>query len=205
MERFSGKISVSTLFFFLTTVILAFLLWMNNVNREKERGYDSSSVMNRITYLQELALVKHNYTGVISYNDYMKILNINVPLTDKYFLLKYHGYIKAGVDFDQITTDLENDTTILVTLPKPRILETVIDENSIEVFNESNNAFNRIRIADYNDALIREKQVMVNDALEQGILEESARQAKTAIHSLLREMGFRDIKITEQFVIPQVR
>ncbi len=205
MERISGKISISTLFFFLTTVILAFLLWMNNVNREKERGYDSSSVMSRITYLQELALVKHNYTGVISYKDYMKIMNLNVPLTNKFFLLKYNGYIKAGVDFDRITVEPQNDTTILVSLPKPRILETVIDENSIEVFNESDNAFNPIRISDYNEALIREKQVMVNDALEQGILEESTLHAKMAIRSLLKEMGYRDIRITEQLVIPQVR
>lgn len=204
MDIPSKKISVTSLFFFLTTVILAILLWVNNVNSDKERGYDSSSVMNRITYMQELALVKHNYTGVISYKDFMKILNVNVPLTDKYFLLKYHGYIKAGVDFDRITVKPENDTTILVTLPKPRILETVIDENSIEVFNESDNAFNPIRIADYNEALIREKQVMVNDALEQGILEESTRQAKTAIRSLLREMGYREIRITEQLELPQL-
>lgn len=205
MEGQPGKISISTLFFFLTTVILAFLLWMNNGDRGKGRGYDSSSVMSRITYLQELALVKHNYTGVISFKDYMKILNLNVPLTDKYFLLKYHGYIKAGIDFDRITAETVNDTTILVTLPKPRILETHIDENSIEVYNESDNAFNPLRIADYNEALIREKEVMVNDALEQGILEESKRQAKTAIRSLLREMGFRDIRITEQLVMPQRR
>jgi hypothetical protein len=201
----SKKISVSTLFFFLTTLILAILLWVNNDNREKERGYNSSSVMNRITYLQELALVKHNYTGVISYKDYMKILNLNVPLTDKYFLLKYHGYIKAGVDFNQITTQLVNDTTISVTLPKPRILETVIDENSIEVYNESDNAFNPIRITDYNEALIREKQVMVNDALKQGILDESTDQAKMVLRSLLSEMGFREIRISEQLVIPQLR
>ncbi|HHT34965.1 MAG TPA: DUF4230 domain-containing protein [Bacteroidales bacterium] len=161
--------------------------------------------MNRITYLQELALVKHNYTGVISYKDYMKILNLNVPLTDKYFLLKYHGYIKAGVDFNQITTQLVNDTTISVTLPKPRILETVIDENSIEVYNESDNAFNPIRITDYNEALIREKQVMVNDALKQGILDESTDQAKMVLRSLLSEMGFREIRISEQLVIPQLR
>ena len=158
--------------------------------------------MSRITYLQELALVKHNYTGVISYKDYMKILSINVPLTDKYFLLKYHGYIKAGIDFDLITVQSENDTTIMVTLPKARILETVIDENSIEVFNESENAFNPIKIGDYNEALKREKQKMRVDAIDQGILRESTQQAKTAIYSLLREMGFRDIHITEQFVIP---
>ncbi len=194
---------VSTLFFFLTTVILAVLLFVNNSKSDNERGYNSSSVMNRITYMQELALVKHNYTGVISYKDYMKFLNINLPLTDKYFLLKYNGYIKAGVDFSRIKVDVKNDTTVHVSIPKPKILDTVIDEKSIEVFNESQNAFNPIKISDYNDALSREKSVMIRDAMKQGIYMEATRQAKMAITTLLNEMGFTQIHITEEFIIPQ--
>ncbi|NLY24219.1 MAG: DUF4230 domain-containing protein [Bacteroidales bacterium] len=199
------KINISTLFFFLTTVILAILLFVNNSRNEKERGYNSSSVMNRITYMQELALVKHNYTGVISYKDYMKFLNINVPLTDKYFLLKYNGYIKAGVDFNRIKVDVKNDSTVHVSIPRPKIMDTVIDEKSVEVFNESENAFNPIKISDYNDALSREKNVMIRDAMEQGIYSEATRQARLALTSLLREMGFSEIIITEELVIPQVK
>ena len=203
MNHSIKKISVSTLFFFLTTVILAVLLFVNNSKSDNERGYNSSSVMNRITYMQELALVKHNYTGVISYKDYMKFLNINLPLTDKYFLLKYNGYIKAGVDFSRIKVDVKNDTTVHVSIPKPKILDTVIDEKSIEVFNESQNAFNPIKISDYNDALSREKSVMIRDAMKQGIYMEATRQAKMAITTLLNEMGFTQIHITEEFIIPQ--
>ncbi|MBF6626988.1 MAG: DUF4230 domain-containing protein [Proteiniphilum sp.] len=205
MNNSTKKISVSTLFFFLTTLILAVLLLVNNSRSEKERGYNSSSVMNRITYMQELALVKHNYTGVISYKDYMKFLNINVPLTDKYFLLKYNGYIKAGVDFNRIKVDVKNDTTVHVSIPRPKILDTVIDEKSVEVFNESENAFNPIKISDYNDALSREKNVMIRDAMEQGIFAEATQQAKMAITTLLREMGFKEINITEELIIPQVQ
>lgn len=199
------KINISTLFFFFTTVILAVILFVNNSRNEKERGYNSSSVMNRITYMQELALVKHNYTGVISYKDYKKFLNINVPLTDKYFLLKYNGYIKAGVDFNRIKVDVKNDSTVHVSLPKPKIMDTVIDEKSVEVFNESENAFNPIKISDYNDALSREKNVMIRDAMEQGIYSEATNQARMAITTLLREMGFSQIIITEELVIPQVQ
>lgn len=143
------KINILTLFFFLTTVILV-ILQLAGKSGKQFKEYNSSTVMNRIPYVQELALVKHNYTGVISYKDYMKFLNINVPLTDKYFLLKYNGYIKAGVDFSRIKVETERDTTVHVSLPKPKILETVIDEKSVEVFNESENAFNPIKIPDYN-------------------------------------------------------
>jgi len=198
------KITLSTLFFFLTTVILAVVLLVHNTGTEKERGYDSSTVMSRISYLQELALVKHNYTGVIGYRDYMKILNINVPLTEKYFLLKYNGYIKAGVDFNRIKVNVENDSTVHVSIPQPRILDTVIDEKSVEVYNESENAFNPIKITDYNEALAREKEVMIRDAIAQGIYTDATDQAKIAITSLLKDMGFKNIRITEEFTMPQV-
>jgi len=199
------KVTLPTLFFFLTTVILAVLLLVHNTGDEKERGYDSSTVMSRISYLQELALVKHNYTGVIGYRDYMKILNINVPMTEKYFLLKYNGYIKAGVDFDRIKVNVQNDSAVHVSIPQPRILDTVIDEKSVEVYNESENAFNPIKISDYNKALTREKDVMISDAIKQGILEDATEQAKMVITSLLNEMGFKNINITEELIIPQVQ
>ena len=160
--------------------------------------------MNRITHIQELALVKHNYTGVISYKDYMKFLNINIPLTDKYFLLKYNGYLKAGVDFSCVKIDVQNDSTIHVSIPKPKILDTVIDEKSVEVFNESENAFNPIKISDYNEALTREKNNMIKDAIDQGILSDATEQAKIVLRTMLEEMGFSQIYITEELIIPQI-
>jgi len=198
------RINIPTVFFFVLSVILAILLLAGNKKVVKERGYDSSSVMNRISYMQELALVRYNYTGVISYKDYRKFLNLNVPLTDKYFLLKYSGYIKAGVDFDKIKVTVDNDTTIHVSIPKPKILDTMIDEKSIQVYNESENAFNPIKISDYNEAIMQEKNVMIRDAIDQGIFKQATGEAKIAITSLLKEMGFKDIHITEELVIPQL-
>lgn len=198
------NISIPTIFFFLTTVILGFALLINNNKRADYPGYSSSTVMNRITHIQELALVKHNYTGVISYKDYMKFLNINIPLTDKYFLLKYNGYLKAGVDFSRVKIDVQNDSTIHVSIPKPKILDTVIDEKSVEVFNESENAFNPIKISDYNEALTREKNNMIKDAIDQGILSDATEQAKIVLRTMLEEMGFSQIYITEELIIPQI-
>ena len=142
------KISIPTLFFFITTVILALTLLLGGKSRGKDFGYDSSTVMSRISHIQELALVKHNYTGVIGFKDYKKILNINIPLTDKYFLLKYNGYLKAGVDFSRIKINTLTDSMVHVSIPRPEIFDTVIDEGSVQIYNESENAFNPIKISD---------------------------------------------------------
>ena len=199
------KISIPTLFFFLTTVILFFFLLITYKSSNKEYGYDSSTVMSKISHIQELALVKHNYTGVIGFKDNKRILNINIPLTDKYFLLKYNGYLKAGVDFSRIKINVLTDTLVHVSIPKPEIFDTVIDESSVQIYNESDNAFNPIKISDYNEALSREKSVMINDAIKQGILKDATDQAKMVLTAMLEEMGFMDIKITEELVIPQVK
>src|SRR5690554_4443011 len=203
LSRTGLKISISTLFFFITTFILAILLLVSNRSNDKERGYDSSSVMNRITYMQELALVRYNYTGVISYRDYRKFFKINVPLTDKYFLLKYNGYIKAGVDFSRIKVNVISPTDVHVSIPKATILDIVVDENSMEVFNESENAFNPLKMDDYKEALIREKEVMSRDASEQGIYDQAVDHAKLTLSTLLRDMGFINIEITEELVVPR--
>lgn len=204
MQQSHSKVNKSTVFFIFTTLVLAVLLVINLTKQEKQRGYDSSSIMNRIAYMQELALVKYNYTGVISYKDHMKFLNLNIPLTDKYFLLKYNGYIKAGVDFSKVKVNVLGDSLVHVSIPKPRILETSIDEKSIQVYNESENAFNPIKITDYNKAVSREKNVMVQDAVKGGIYTQATDQAKLTIRSLLEQMGYTNVKITEELTLPQI-
>lgn len=197
------KSNLSTLFFLITTVVLAVLLLINKNSKEEVVSYDSTTVFTKISHIQELSTVKYNYTGVIGYKDAMKIFKMNIPLTEKYFLVKYNGYLKAGVDFDRIVVNVENEK-VHVSIPRARIFDIVIDENSVTVYNESDNAFNPIKISDYNQALMKEKETMRNDAIKQGILKDANQHAELAIGSLLQEMGFDDVDITMEVVIPEV-
>ncbi|HHX31969.1 MAG TPA: DUF4230 domain-containing protein [Bacteroidales bacterium] len=119
--------------------------------------------------------------------------------------MKYNGYLKAGVDFSRIKINTLTDSMVHVSIPKPEIFDTVIDEGSVQIYNESENAFNPIKISDYNEALSREKNIMINDAIKQGILKDATDQAKMVLTTMLEEMGFVEIKITEELIIPQVK
>lgn len=195
------SINFITIFFILTTILLTILLVSNNFSKDRKLGYDSTAVLNRVVPIQELALIKYNYSGVIGYKDFLKILKINVPLTEKSFLLKYNGYIKAGVDFENIKVEVSGKD-VHISLPKARILDTMIDEKSIRVYNESMNAFNPLTIADYNKAIMKEKETMVNDAILQGILKDATKQAEVVLTSIMKDMGFENIKITQEIKIP---
>ncbi len=196
------SINFITIFFILTTILLSILLVYNSSSKDKELGYDSTAILNRVVPIQELALVKYNYSGVIGYKDFLKILKINVPLTEKSFLLKYNGYIKAGVDFENMKVEVSGKD-VHISLPRARILDTMIDEKSIKVYNESMNAFNPLTIADYNKAVMKEKDTMVSDAISQGILKDASKQAEVVLTAIMKDMGFENIKISQEIKIPQ--
>ena len=125
-----------------------------------------------------------------------------MPLTEKSFLLKYNGYIKAGVNFENMKVAVTGKD-IHISLPRARILDTMIDEKSIRVYNESMNAFNPLTIADYNKAIMNEKDNMIDDAISQGILKDATKQAEVVLTSIMKDMGFENIKITQEIQIPQ--
>lgn len=204
MNQTYSKINITTIFFIVTTLVLSVILLFNKNKTSGENEYDSTIILNKIVYIQELALVKYNYSGVIAFKDFKKILNINVPLTEKYFLLKYNGFINAGVDFSRIKVDVSGDR-VRVSMPKAKILNTTIDENSVKIYDESENAFNPIKISDYNSSLVEEKGKMTQDAINQGILKEANEKAKLAITTLLNNLGFNDIEVMEEIAIPELK
>ena len=189
------RTNYSALIFFITTVVLAVML-IQTKKAERKAIYDSTTVLNKIVFVQELTLVRYNYAGVISFKDYMTIMNFQVPLTEKFFLLKYNGYIKAGVNLKGATVKVDGKS-VVVQLPKAQIFETVIDEKSIRVYDESMNAFNPISINDYNKAISKEKLTMTKSAVSQGILDDASRQAHFIITSILTEMGYEKIQVVD--------
>ncbi len=187
------KTNYPAIFLLIVAIVLAFFLFKKS---NKQPRYDSSAIMEKIAYVKELSLVKYNYSGVISYSDYMKFMNLQVPLTEKKFMIRYSGYVKAGIDVSQASVFVSGKN-VKVILPKPTIQETVIDEKTIQVFDESMNIFNPTKVADYQKAIVGENNKIMQDALGKGILTESSDQAHKFITSLLDELGFEKVEISE--------
>ncbi len=187
------KTNYPAIFLLIAVVVLAFFLFKKN---DKQSKYDSAAIMEKIAYVKELSLVKYNYNGVISYKDYMKFMNLQVPLTEKSFLIKYTGYVKAGIDISKATVNVYGKS-VKVTLPKPEIQETVIDPKSLQVYDESMNILNPVKVGDYQKAIVAEQNKIKQDALNKSILTESSDQAHKFISSLLEELGFEKVEIAE--------
>ncbi len=189
------RTNYSALLMLALALVLAFMLYRTKYAQSRQL-YDSSVIMEKISYVKELSLVKYSYSGVISFTDYLRFINLQVPMTEKSFLIKYTGYVKAGIDVSKTTVSVKGKT-VKIGLPIPVIQETVIDEKSLQVYDESMNILNPIKVADYQKAIVAEQDKIKQDALAKGILTESSDQAHKFITSLLEELGFEIIEIDE--------
>lgn len=157
--------------------------------------YNSSSIINRITSIQELSLIEYHYTSVIGLKSNKSIQEIPIPFTGKSFLATYDGVIKAGIDLEKSKVTITEDA-ISVIIPKARITNHIVDESTLIVYDESKNILNPIKIEDYNEALKLEKKNMEDKALKNGILSQAEEQAVTLINSILSDIEYEQIAVT---------
>ncbi|MDO4720287.1 MAG: DUF4230 domain-containing protein [Peptostreptococcaceae bacterium] len=193
------KISLRTSFFigFIFSLVLIgvlFLFFRQNLGIQEEKRYDSSSIVERIADIQELSVIEYHYTSVIGLKSSKKFQEISLPFTGKSFLATYDGVIKAGIEMDEAVVKVE-EKKVHITIPKAKITNHNIDENSLLVYDESKNILNPIKIEDYNEALRSEKSSMEEKAKANGILTHAEERAVLLLRSLLMDLQFEDITV----------
>ena len=108
---------------------------------------DAVVLQNQLTEIRELATVTYAYTNMAQFESSSDFYGVKVPFTTKSFILTYDGTIKAGVDLEEVQVEVSGKT-ITVTLPEAQVLSHEIDEDSIQVFDETKNVFNPLQISD---------------------------------------------------------
>lgn len=155
----------------------------------------SNRIEEKIVRLMELSTVKYNYTNVVEYENKVQLSGINIPFTNKKFILKYSGYIKAGVDLKTIQVNLKDKNTVEIIMDKAEIFENVISEEDVYFFDERDSIFNKLSFKDLYVVLIEEKEKMKEEVLEKGMLNDAEKNGEEIITSLLEAMGFNNVTI----------
>ncbi len=170
-------------------MLAAFLLGLRQGGQEETPVITSDLLGERLRSAQELVTVAYYYTNMGRFENHVDFYGWKVPLTTKSFIVSYDGVIKAGVDLSGVEVEVdETGKTVTVTLPDSGILSHEIPEDSIEVFDESDNIFNPITIEDYTGFTRDEKAAMEQRAIDNGLLTSADEQARNAVDSLLRLM-----------------
>lgn len=190
-NSFKNKIIV---FLSLAIIIVAALSY-RKISIDRNTNLLSNTIEDQISNIVELSTVKYNYTNIVEYDDTLQFKNIKLPFANKKFIVKYDGYIKAGIDLDTVEINVKDRDNIDISMSKAKILENVISEEDVYFYNEKDSMFNKLNFEDLYTVLIEEKEKMKEEVTEKGILNDAEKNGEKIIVSLLDGMGFKNINI----------
>lgn len=202
--NFKNIISVKTILILalILAIILSVSQIIDNEKTEEPVGIvenqtieDSTVILERVERLWELSSNKYFYSNVVAFKDNMKIKDFQLPFTEKSFLIKYDGYLKAGINAQDIQILSNEGKAIEVKLKNSKILDHVIDEKSIYVYDEKNSVFNNLSINDIFNQLSSEKDKIETQLEEKGFLKDTDNNIKYFLEEFLKNLGYESINI----------
>ena len=106
--------------------------------------------------------------------------------TSSEFMYSYDGYVLAGVDFEKIWIEKDEDQkTITITMPKSEIIAVAIDKDTFKIYSEKESLWNPLKLEDYNISLVEFENAAKERALAGGILERSDEQARNLVREFI--------------------
>lgn len=184
---------IKLLFFLLIALALAIISSSFSTKKNLEKKCDL--VTEKLTTISELATVKYNYSNLISIKDSLKYKDFVIPFTEKSFVVKYNGYITAGIDLSQAKTYIENNE-LSILLPSSKILNHTVSEDEIYVFDEKSSAFNKLHINDMLNEIVSEKSAMEDKLVKEGFLDKVNNDTIKFLQDFFKELDYDEIKIT---------
>lgn len=154
---------------------------------KNESEITSTTIKNQLVEINELAVYSYEYSKVGKFSDNLTFNGWDIPLTQKSFLITYNGTLKAGVNFKESKIEIERDN-IYISIPQSEVLSNEIDENSIEVYDESNNVFNQISINDYKTFAKKEKNKVKKEAIANGLLDKADERVQEILTTYLQSI-----------------
>lgn len=153
--------------------------------------------------LGKLVTEEYYFTDVLSYSSALKLFKtIQLPFTTSSFLVSYDGVVTAGVDFEKIQVQKDEENKIItVTLPASEIFNVDIDPESFVSHTEKTGIGNPISVSDFNQSLIELETSAREKAVEKGLLHRADENAKNVISHFvdsLLEPGSYAVRFAKQ-------
>lgn len=138
-----------------------------------------------ISDIGELATSEYRYTiSQTSEKPSKEVFGFSMPLSKSSVLYSYDGVIKAGIQFSDITINVnEAQKTVYVQLPESEILSEEVFQDSLIVYDETYSPFNTFTFSDMNLSVADLKETAKNDAIKSGLLDAAHENAITIINS----------------------
>ena len=109
-----------------------------------------------------------------------EMFGVKIPFTQSKYIYSYDVIIKAGFDFTEIKWSIK-ENTIVVRLPKAKVLSSEIDPDSFKLYHEDESIFREITMTENNEAMKNMQKNAKKDAIANGLLENARSNAETIL------------------------
>lgn len=151
----------------------------------------------------ELATQAGYFTSVQTINKSRNIFGIQIPGTQSNYIYSFDGTIKAGIDFQDIRIDVDDQQHIIrVTFPEFRILSTEIQDDSFILYNDGANPFTSLKVQDVQTGNAALKESARETAIKNGILDNARSNAEVLMRGFLA--GTYDLTVYTVEFYPEI-
>ena len=150
--------------------------------------FNAGLISEQIKDIGELATVEYRYTNVGTLDASKTLWNTDfvLPGTSKTAIITMDGILKAGINVEEITITCDEVTkTITVDIPTAKILSNELDEDSLQVYDEKDGAFNKIDLEDSRSLRTEIKEKAEKNAVNSGILKDAENKAEDIIRCII--------------------
>lgn len=188
----NSKLMILSVLF--TLGIVVFFIY-NNFFEKKEELKSDIKVLNTISEVLDLNVMKYNYSNIIDIKKDKSINDIKIPFTEKSFIIKYEGVVNAGINIDDVKILTNDSENIKIRIDKCKILEHYIKDESIYVYNIKESIFNKVEIQEVLEDITKHKNEYEEKLIEEGFIEEVKGIVKEKLHIILENMGYKNIEL----------
>lgn len=160
---------------------------------EKEIQISGETIRASMANIGKLCTAEYSFTHVERVDSSREINGFRIPFTTATFIYSYDGTVMAGIDFTRIRIEKDDlKKQITVVLPGAEVFSSDIDQDSFELYDERNNIFNPISVADVADSFAELKNNEEKKAVDEGLLDRARSNAEELVKNFM--LGSYDIE-----------
>ncbi len=192
--------TVALIIISIAGAVFALLFFLTRDRQRNGIKRKSTTLRQELNDIGVLETAEYCFTHVESFSKERTLGKLALPLTQSNTIFSYEGRVVAGIDFAQITVD-EKEESIKVTLPNACIIDTVIDVDSFQLYDERKKLFSKVSIEDLNTSLVNIKDNETNKAIEKGLLEKADANAIKLVRGLVSKKSEKQCSVSTKKTI----
>lgn len=181
-------------FIIFIIAIISICLFINSLTTKHDMERKSDFVSEKLISISELATSRYDYSNVISIKNSLSFKDITIPFTEKSFVVKYNGYITAGLDLSTATFSIDKNI-LTITIPPCTILTHNVNEDEVFIFDEKTSIFNKLSMDDMLNEIVAEKSKTEEKVIKDGFLDKVTVDTIQLLKDIFLNCGFDEVRV----------